>query len=472
MRLCTTIAPALFTLGVAFAVARASEDKREPVPEASAQQQAEKSIKDLFKSDYANHAASTRDVLAQKLLANAATATDDPAGRYVLLREARDIAAAVGDTDTALSAAYSIETEYAVPPGDALLGAMTALRKVPLSPPAAMRLTIDGLDAIHLALVGDRVDIAMKIAQVLVAVAPRTGDAELVAAVRDWETDVRSADGDSRRVASDRKVLAEQPEDPKASASVGKYDCLSLGRWDEGVRLLIRSEDPKLRAASSADLAGKGDPASAERAAAAWAAVAATSHGVARDRILAHVCALYRLALPGLTGLEKVRASKLLAEAVAAARPWNEIPHETSSSEKGIDLGMANRNVGKQFLIQLEVNTTATGGVLLTKRHLPGDGSLTLSLQGNGAVDVTGDGSFYRVDLNGKMPINDGIWHTITVQKNATMVTLLVDHRFDGTVSTLMEFASASTWKLGWHGAWNGGALDAQYRRVWIVGWK
>src|SRR5437879_3417936 len=77
----------------------ADDAARAPVPDSGALIRAEKLIKDIFKDDYT--AAKKRPDaaldLAAKMLKQAQETKDDPAAKYVLLRESRELAAGAGD---------------------------------------------------------------------------------------------------------------------------------------------------------------------------------------------------------------------------------------------------------------------------------------------------------------------------------------------------------------------------------------
>src|SRR5687768_14361862 len=89
---------------------------RAPVPDAAALADAAKWVKEQFKDDYAKPDPAERLALAQKLLRQAAEPglEDKPARRHVMLREARDLAAAAGDADGALDAAARLSASFDV----------------------------------------------------------------------------------------------------------------------------------------------------------------------------------------------------------------------------------------------------------------------------------------------------------------------------------------------------------------------
>jgi hypothetical protein len=125
--------------------------------------------------------------------------------------------------------------------------------------------------------------------------------------------------------------------------------------------------------------------------------------------------------------------------------------------------------VTRSFLLQFEVRTTWTGkGILLTKRQVESDGSLTFELGSGGGVNLYGDASFYKVLLRGETPVNDGAWHVIRVEKQGPTTRLFVDGMSQGTLETRAAFTSKSPWVIGWHGSWGKGAMDGEIRHVRI----
>ena len=64
------------------------------------QEQAEKLVREIYAVDYRQTGSSSKSALARKLLAKAQEETSDSTTRFVLLREARDVAVASGDVST------------------------------------------------------------------------------------------------------------------------------------------------------------------------------------------------------------------------------------------------------------------------------------------------------------------------------------------------------------------------------------
>jgi hypothetical protein len=89
-------------------------------------------------------------------------------------------------------------------------------------------------------------------------------------------------------------------------------------------------------------------------------------------------------------------------------------------------------------------------------------------LTDGGVISAAADASFYKEELTGKRIVNDGIWHTVRVEKEGKVLRLFVDGVSEGKLDVRPDLSSTSPWMLGWHGPWNSGALDAEFRHVRI----
>src|SRR5262245_22436647 len=97
----------LFTLASIALAADTPADRpasRMPEPDAEAQQQAEKKLREVYRSDYASRTPQAMRSLAAKLLTEGPRITGDPAMTYLHLREARELAIQAGDPRLALEA--------------------------------------------------------------------------------------------------------------------------------------------------------------------------------------------------------------------------------------------------------------------------------------------------------------------------------------------------------------------------------
>src|SRR6185295_8421035 len=105
MRASRTVCGLIALSGILFLGARAAdEDKRAPIPDAAKLKEAETLLKDIFKDDYAKTKPADKSAFARKMIQQAQRTTDDPGGKYVLYREAPDLAVQALDIETAMQA--------------------------------------------------------------------------------------------------------------------------------------------------------------------------------------------------------------------------------------------------------------------------------------------------------------------------------------------------------------------------------
>ena len=131
------------------------QDPKAALPEAEAQKEAEKMIRDLFKDEYAKRAPADRRSLAAKLLKQAPQSTDSPAAHFVLLREARDIASQAGDLTTAWQAVDGMSQRFAVEPLPMKLASLSALAEAVKTSEDAKTLAVSALELTDLAVTAD-----------------------------------------------------------------------------------------------------------------------------------------------------------------------------------------------------------------------------------------------------------------------------------------------------------------------------
>src|SRR5437773_12297824 len=89
---CALCALFLVCPALGFAAATPTTQPLIHVPDEPSQVKAERMVREVFARDYAEHMPPQRVALAQKMIQQANETADDPAARFVLLREARDLA--------------------------------------------------------------------------------------------------------------------------------------------------------------------------------------------------------------------------------------------------------------------------------------------------------------------------------------------------------------------------------------------
>lgn len=284
-----------------------------PEPEAEAQKEAEKVVRDVYKSDYAKKTPADQRALARKLLENGLATKNDPAARWVLLREARELAAQGGDAATALGAAAEAAKTFDVDGLALKTAALTALARAAHAPEAAAALVSRFLDVVDEAVAADRYDAAAALASKAGTVAKQSQDPALAATVQDRAREVGEQQREYQGVMAAEKTLETRPDDPEAHLAIGRYLCFVKSDWSGGLPMLARAGDPALKAAVDVELARPAETAEQVGAGDAWwEAADKERNALQKARLLGRARHWYEEALPRLSGLAKAKTESRL----------------------------------------------------------------------------------------------------------------------------------------------------------------
>src|SRR5262249_10808289 len=123
--------------GIMLLAAILRAEDRLPVPAAGEIARARMDLKDIFQSDYAKIKPADRVALANKLIDESAQTGQTALSRYVMLREACDIAAKAGDVAVMMRAADGLAKDFEVAAGEVKASAATQLVLTTMTPQAA-----------------------------------------------------------------------------------------------------------------------------------------------------------------------------------------------------------------------------------------------------------------------------------------------------------------------------------------------
>ena len=286
-----------------------------PVPEADAQRKAEKLIREVFAEDYSKKDANSRRAFAQKLLRQALDSKDDAASRYVLLREAVDVAAQAGDVTSCLSATDEMGRAFEVQPLALKKASLEKVRKLVVAPADFGLLAEAYLDLGTQSLKAADFDLAGEAAREAEAAAQKGKSIPLLGKARSLAKEVADSRLEASRIEQIRKKLAGDPSDPEANLVMGRHHCLKLGNWDQGLPLLAKGSDALLKALAVQDLARPKDGPELVKLGDGWWDAGEKEAGVSRDSCRQRAAHWYRGALPGASGLTRVRIEKRIPEA-------------------------------------------------------------------------------------------------------------------------------------------------------------
>lgn len=261
---------ALCVLVLSATAACFSGEDKAPVPEKAAIAEAEKTIRGVFKDDYAKPAPADRSALAQKLLSQGVQEQKDFPSKYVLLRDARDLAALAGDALAACNAATEMAKAFSV---DLLEEKGTALAKTEpaaRTPETAEPLATQYAELADDAIAADKFELAVKALNKANAAAMVARNIPLINLLRAKGQKLAAIQREHSTALAALKTVKEKPDDPAANLAVGKYICFAKEAWEAGLPYLAKGSDSTLKAIAEKELAKPRQGEEQEALADAW----------------------------------------------------------------------------------------------------------------------------------------------------------------------------------------------------------
>jgi len=379
------------------------EPKKRSVPGAGEQGESEKVIRELFKAEYAKPAKSDKIDLARKLIKLARETRDDPAGKYVLLREAKDVGALAGDEAAVRDAIDDLAREYQVDPRAMRESALISAGQGAKSPEDFRGVVLLSIRCADEALAAEDYEAAFRMATSGAAMARRAKDLPLITKA---DAKVKECEEGKSRAGSIRKskeALAKNPDDPEANAQVGHYLCTVKEDWFSGLPLLAKGTPGPVREMALRDLTSPSDPAPRMALADGWWDVAEKESGLARAAMRRRAAYWYELAAPGITGFNKVKLEKRIQEAGA--------PSPGESVIDLLKLMSPKDSVGTEWSLSGQTLLSPQGaGCRIQIPYAPGDSEYDLVVveqskggSGNFEIGLAYGGRQFLVDLDGSL---------------------------------------------------------------------
>jgi hypothetical protein len=240
----------------AFAQGGGPGRKKLPVPSAEEQDKTEKLVKELFKEDYAKAEKNVeeRRKLAEELAKSARDTGEDVTGRFVLWREARNLAARSGAATFAFSLIKEMNEEFAFDPLEAKAEVLALALPVASSAQVREDLLEVALDLVKLALGKDDLAAAEKCLEAIKKVLPKNKAEDLT--TRGVALEVAIDLRKESRALRDKSLaqLKKNPQDPQANLFVGRYYGLNLGDWNKALPHLALGSEKELKVLAQKDL--------------------------------------------------------------------------------------------------------------------------------------------------------------------------------------------------------------------------
>jgi hypothetical protein len=297
--------------GAAGTLLRAGGTGRAAVPAQGARDRAAALVAEVFKQDL--ESADDADALtrlANTLLQQAKDVKDDAALRYVLLANARDLAAKAGDVTLAFVAADELGKSFDVNPLSQKADALTLAVGATASADAARTLADTALPLITEALEADNYDAARALGRVVSEAARKAKNAALVEEAGRRNEEIQSVEKGFARLQTFVNRLKRDPTDADANAELGKYYGFLKRNWNKALPLLAKGSDKALADLARRDLAAPADAHVRLALADAWWDRAAAEKEPARVALQARAAYWYDRAVGQLAGLYRTKAQK------------------------------------------------------------------------------------------------------------------------------------------------------------------
>ncbi|MDB5354680.1 MAG: signaling protein [Phycisphaerales bacterium] len=296
--------------------------ERAKVPADAALAPAEKLVKDAFKAEYSRATTPAGQIaLARALFNEAQQSRDDPVTLYVLLKEAREMAANGGDPEIAVEAARGIRDAFQinhVAAGEMERDALMSAVKVVLAAPPAPVASPESRSAAYLTMAMAERELnagnyaeAAQTAGFADQIAKKTNDPSLVDRVHGRAAVLSIAAVEYVRIKDQVAALKANPEDAAANLAVGRFHAFIVDRPEQAMPLLATGSDAALKALAEREIAVPATAADQLTLADAWAAAARVSAaGPIKEGMQRRALHWYDTASPDLPGLSRVAAQK------------------------------------------------------------------------------------------------------------------------------------------------------------------
>ncbi len=302
-----------------------------PVPAGPEQEKAEQLVKDVFKDDYAKKTQADKLALSAKLSEQARETKDDPVARFVLFREARDLAAQAGDLEQSLKIVDEVAKLYAVNTAELKVDVLEAASAA-MTPATCKAFTDTATLVLDELLEKDGFEAAARLLKVSQKVCHAAKNVPLLTVLQSRETDVESRKKESEKAKTALESLSKNPKDAAASLIAGKYLCIK-GDWEKGLPLLAAGGDAKLSELAKLDLALPVKAEDQAKTGDGWYTFATSE----KHNLQLKQRAFYwysQSVTAGITGLSKAKVEKRIAELEKSFPPELPKPFARWSFEK------------------------------------------------------------------------------------------------------------------------------------------
>ena len=349
-----------------------------PIPSQSEQALAKALVRELYQPEYEQAATfNQKSAVAKKVLAAANDPGNDAAARYAMLDVARVMAVQAGDADIAFVAIDALETHFEIDALGLKQAALQAWAKETLPKEVRAELAKRMPPVAEEAAQHERYDSAVTLLQLARDTARRAGDVQFAKDVVARLKEIEDIAAQFAEVKQALERLSVDDTDEVANDVVGRYYCIVRGDWDQGLPLLAKGGKAALQAPAERDLRGASPGAEQLALGDMWWEISKKDESGVGQQFLVRARYWYTAAAPNLSGLERAKCDKRIADtALAAASITGSRTTLSASRGSGLEFdGTAWIETDLQYggetplTVEAWVTATAANGQLIANCH-------------------------------------------------------------------------------------------------------
>ncbi|NQT14760.1 MAG: hypothetical protein HQ582_18540, partial [Planctomycetes bacterium] len=300
-----------FVAGTAAALAQ----PKIPAPDDDAQAKAKELLRQVYGAECENaKSPDEKAAVARKMLSQAAGTKGEPASHFVLLQAARNMAIQAADAKTALEAAEQTTRHYQVDaPAMRIETVLKAAANARLS--EQRKAVVEAaIPLIRVAVDEDEYETANRLVPKVLDLARRSRDAALVKRMVVIQKELAESRRAYVKVEKAQAVLEDNPTDPDANLTVGRYTCLAKGNWGKGMAMLALGSDARLKAMAVKELEGPTSVDEEVALADGWWELAQAEQGDVRKALMLRAGSWYQWSQARVSSLIRVKIDRRLEE--------------------------------------------------------------------------------------------------------------------------------------------------------------
>jgi hypothetical protein len=217
------------------------QDVKVQIPTAADQDAARKVVRGLFKIEYAAVDRIGRRTAAKKLL-EASNGANNVTERYVLLRDAIDIATKANDPWTAFKAAERMATSFQTDLEELRASIIANGKKIASSPEEAGIIAEACLTLWEWMMTAENYEAAERWAKEAEQIAKNAKDGGLIQSSKEMGLEAAETKKEKERAAKAETILKDNPKDQAANGDLGSYLCFARCDWEKGVSYLLETD--------------------------------------------------------------------------------------------------------------------------------------------------------------------------------------------------------------------------------------